>query len=161
MKTARQLTVALLLVLALSAFIGGYFLLSDTSGHLLQLSVDDLKGSPFKDYGAPAWLLIVFVGIFSVLAAAMTYKHTKGFEGFIIVEGAILLIFIISQTILIQELRFTQVILGLCGFALLLLGSLIRRIETAPEHHHPQHQIHHSQANAHKKSHYHKHRKRG
>jgi hypothetical protein len=161
MKTARQLALAILIVTALSAFIGGYFLVSDSTGHSLQLSADDLKGSPFKDYATPGWILIVFIGITGIIAALLTAKQIGKYTTAIIGEGIMLLVFIAVQINLIQELRVTEILFGLFGFALVLLGVLIKKNQNALEHHNPQLQIHQSQAKAHKKSHYHKHRKRG
>jgi hypothetical protein len=161
MKTARQLTLAILIITAISAFIGGYILLADTSGHSLQLSLDDLKGSPFKDYAVPAWVLILFIGVTGIVAAITTAKQLGKYTSLVMLEGIMLLVFIIVQIILIQELKVTQIVFGLFGFALILLGSLIRKNQVGLVHHNPQQQIHHSLAKAHKKSHYHKHRKRG
>lgn len=161
MKTARQLTIAILLVTALAAFIGGFFLVSDSSGHSLQLSTENLKGTPFQDYSTPAWLLILFVGVLSLITAGLTARQSKGYTSFVILEGVVVLVFILTQIILIDGLHFTEIIFGLFGFALILLGRLLYKNQTALAHHNPQQQIHHSLANAHKKSHYHKHRKRG
>ncbi len=161
MKTVRQFSAALLFVIAFTAIIMGIVLLNDVSGKTLQLSVDDLKGTGFVDYSTPAWLLIVTIGILGLIASIFTIVQAKKYFMLILIEGMIVLIWIILL-IITQEFRFVYLVFGLFALALLLLGNLLAKNQNAILHNHSHQAEHQSQNNGtHKKSHYHKHRKRG
>jgi hypothetical protein len=160
MKSARQLCISILIVNAIAALIGGYMLINDATGHSLQLNLDDLKGSPFTDYSTAGWILLIVLGAFSIVAAVISFLHHKLYPYFIMAEGALLLLFIIAEIYLIQQLQVLQIVFGLMAIALLLLGNLIRK-NTPLSHHHVADSSASSGNHPKKKSHYHKHRKRG
>jgi nicotinamide riboside transporter PnuC len=157
MKTARQLCIAILVVVAISSLISGYYLISDSTGYSLKLRLDDLKGSPFNDYSIPGWILFITVGCVSVAAIIMSMRHVKHYPLWIMSEGAILIIWILLQINFIRELNFLQLLFGLFGVTLLLLGNLIRKYIKQPT------ALHHEKIKSpypNKKSHHHKHRKK-
>ena len=159
MKSARQLCISILIVNVIASLIGGYMLIKDATGHSLQLNLDDLKGSPFTDYAAAGWILLIVIGLFSIVAAVVSFLHHKLYPYFIIAAGALLLLFIVAEIYLIQQLQIMQTVFGLMAIALLLLGNLIRK-STAITHSHTS-DPGSSGTHPKKKSHYHKHRKRG
>ena len=133
MKSARQLCIAILIVIVIAAFSGGFMLIHDDTGRSLQLSIDDLKGSPFTDFGIIGWILIIAVGIFSAISATVTSLHRKSYPYFIITQGILLLLFVVLEYLLRKNLRI-----------------ITDHTDHSVAAKHPQ-----------KKSHYHKHRKRG
>ena len=159
MKSARQLCIAILIVTAIAALSIGYMLISDNSGHSLQLSFDDLKGSPFADYSLPGWIILIAIGVFSAVAAVVSFRHDKIYPYLIMAVGGIMLLFVVGEIYIIQQFQLLQLMFGLIAVALLLLGNLIRKnLKIVPEHSdHSSSSAKHPQ----KKSHYHKHRKRG
>ena len=157
MKSARQLCIAILIVIVIAAFSGGFMLIHDDTGRSLQLSIDDLKGSPFTDFGVIGWILIIAVGIFSAISATVTFLHRKSYPYFIITQGILLLLFVVLEYLVLQY-QLSEVVFGLMAVALLLLGNLLRKnLRIITDH------TDHSVAAKHpqKKIHYHKHRKRG
>ena len=158
MKSVRQLSIAILIVTALVAFVFGFMLIADGTGHTLQLSLDDLKGTFFNDYSTPGWILAIAIGGFAALAAVITILHNKLYPKFILAEAVLLVLFIIAEFYFIQQFLLSQIFFGLAAIALFLLGNLLRKNLLV-------HSPHSGQIGAdkhdHKKSHHHKHRKRG
>lgn len=158
MKTARQLCIAILIVTAFAALYFGYMLITGPDGRSMSLMLDDLKGTPFTDYSVPGWLWLVFIGLGSLLSAFVTMQHFKGYPYMIMAEGGLLFVFILIQIILQPGIHFGQIVLGLFAVTLLLLGNLIRKyLKQKPTHQTQTATVEHH----HKKSHYHKNRKRG
>jgi hypothetical protein len=157
MKTVRQFCIALLIVMAIAAFIGGYMLISDPSGRSLQL----YDSAPFKDFSPHGWILIVIFGLGGIISAVVTRQRNRAYPFFIMAEGVLLLLWLITGFILFQQIQFFQVIFGLLAIALLLLGNLIRKDLQNKEYQHPSYAETGVGENVHKKSHYHKHRRRG
>lgn len=135
MKSVRKLCVALLVVIAISSFICGYMLISDPSGRTLNLTIDDLHGSPFKDYAIPGWILAIVIGLGCVIATIITLQRNKHYPVFIMTVGILILLWTLTETFILQQLQFVQVILGLFAVALLLLGNLMRRYLLTEVHH--------------------------
>lgn len=75
MKTIRQFLIAILIIAALTALYIGFSLINDSSGRSLGLSYDDLQGTPFSSYSTPGWLLVVFIGLGSLIAAWSCIQH--------------------------------------------------------------------------------------
>ena len=158
MKSIRQLCIAILIVTAISAIAGGYMLINDDSGRALQLDLNYLKGSFIKDYSLPGWILVIMIGAFSLVAAVVSFLHKKSYPYFIMLAGAFLFFYIIAEIYFIQQFQFLQIIFSLFALALVLLGNLIRKnLKLVPDHSEQNTSVKHP----HKKSHYHKHRKRG
>jgi len=149
MKTASQLSVAILILTAIVALFGGYKLITDATGHALQMSLEDLKGTPFTDYSLPGWVLLIAIGLGSAVTAFVTLQHQKSYPYFIITEGIILLLWISIQTDVLTQVNFLQVIFGLFGLALILMGNMMRKKLKQPVHHAP---VAHSNNTHHKRS---------
>ncbi len=65
------LYILLLLLLGLSAggIFGGFMLTDDPTGNGLQMPLDALEGTPFRDYLIPGVILLFFNGLFPLLIA--------------------------------------------------------------------------------------------
>lgn len=163
MKTARQLTFALLIAIVCIVLISGIMLLSDPSGRSLQLWEDDVRGSLMKDFAPLAWLLIITAGGTGLIATILTFNRRKKYTAFILAEGIILLLWCIVLIAYISNSIVMIFVFGLVGAALILLSSLIKRQQKDIAEHRvafsESKDTHHS--SVHPKSHYHKHRKRG
>lgn len=157
MKSVRQLSIAILIVIAIAAIVGGVMLLNDDTGRSLQLSIDDLKGSLFTDYRLIGWILIIVVGLFSAVSAVVTFFHYRLYPYFVFIQGTILLLFVILEYYTLSY-QLSEIVFGLSAVALLLLGNLMRK--NLKNMVHPVEQNSSSKPHQ-KKSHYHKHRKRG
>ncbi|MCE1201650.1 MAG: hypothetical protein LWX09_06085 [Bacteroidia bacterium] len=122
----KILVVLILLVNTIGAFYGGYSLLADPTGGLLQMPLDYLKHSPFSNYFWPGLILFVVNGLFGLLTLLTVILRHKLARTFVIIQGILLGGWISMQMILLQifypplHLPFL-----LMGAVLLLIGWLM------------------------------------
>lgn len=64
------LLTGLLLLLSVNAIVAGAAFIVAPDGHLLQMPLSQLSGSPFSNFRVPGILLLVFIGLFALLAAS-------------------------------------------------------------------------------------------
>jgi hypothetical protein len=124
MKTLfRILIIIILIINGLGALVGGYQLMRQPDGSLLQMSLDLLEGTPFVNFFIPGLILFIFNGLMSVVTLFLTELKHRLHPWFIIAQGAILMGWIIIQLILIKTfyppMHITFI---LFGTLLILLG---------------------------------------
>ena len=114
---------ALLLLLfnGISAIYGGWSLINDPSGGLLQMPLENLHNSPFKDYLIPGIILFVFNGLFSLAIFVLTLMKYRHHALLIIFQGGTLVIWIVVQVIMLQTTYFLHWMCG--GIGILLVAS--------------------------------------
>lgn len=122
MKTARQLSVVILLLLGISALYGGYCMITDPTGNLLGVPFYLLNGTIFSDYSMIGWILLATVGIFSTFVLLLIFFKSSIYSFFVILQGVLVCIFIFVQALLIGETFLVQYIFLLLGIALICLG---------------------------------------
>jgi hypothetical protein len=128
------LLVVLVFLLAVGAIISGPMLFLAPDGHLMQWTVDQLKGTPFPDYLLPGIILFVFVGIFplltgiglvarenTALAALNPFKKYSWAWTASLAVGIILEIWIITETALLGYISFLQPLMAVWGVLILAL----------------------------------------
>jgi hypothetical protein len=152
MKTARQLSVCLLLLIGAISIYGGIHLVTDPTGSSLHFPFYLLNGSMFTDYLLMGWILLVTVGVFSlVIAAAMLNKHAY-YSFMMMVQGAIICVYVLVMMLLLGETFMIEYIFLVLAIALIGLGVLQNQRKIAVE---AQRRV-----NPQPKSHHHKHRKK-
>ena len=129
MKIARHISIALLAVTATAAIYGAYHLITDPSGHTIGYTIDQIKSTPFRDYLIPGWLLLIFIGLGSVVSCGLAVQEEESYTSYIIGQGAMCLVWIAVQVIMLRQLSFLQIGLILIGSALLYTGMRIRKRE--------------------------------
>ncbi|MBK9271771.1 MAG: hypothetical protein IPM48_09230 [Saprospiraceae bacterium] len=91
-----------LLVNGTGALFGGYQLMKDPTGGLLQLPLSYLQHSPFANYMVPGIVLFIANGLFSMIVLlAILIKHRMAFL-LTILQGMILLGWLGLQILFIQ-----------------------------------------------------------
>jgi hypothetical protein len=120
-KTICYVLGALLLLLAVNAFGGGFYGLSGAK----DVPAAWLQGSPFDSYFIPGLILIIFVGGSALLAAVLIFlKHPfarKAAMGC----GIIVLGWILVQLIIIGYVSWLQPVIAIAGICILLLTGKI------------------------------------
>lgn len=153
MKAARQLSIALLLLLGITALMLSYSMISDPTGNSLGFPVYLLNGSIFSDYATPGWILLFAVGIFSLVVVFLIFRKSRVYSILIMLQGAIVLIFILLAVILLDESFLVEYLFLAVGVLLIAIGVIQyqRKIitETKKPVQHPE-----------PRSRHHKHRKR-
>jgi hypothetical protein len=129
-RRARVLVIAVATFMGVGALFGGYGLLSDAEG--LGVKEAWLAGSPFPDYTVPGLFLLVVIGGGLLATAALVAMDDPWSPLVALAMGAILLAWLVVETMIIGYQGGAQVALlvlcGASGLALSLLGwAAIRR----------------------------------
>lgn len=153
MKAARQLTIAILTVISLSALYIGYQLIADPTGASLGLPFYLLNGTLLTSYAVMGWMMVFTMGLISAIIVALILMKNSYYSFMTIVQGVIICLVIFLQWLLLNETFALQYVYLIMGIALIGLGTLQyqRRIasESSGRHPHPA-----------SKSHHHKHRRK-
>lgn len=127
MKILRFISILLLLIVAINALAAGYSFMAEPSGAGLKISIDFLRFSPFKDFFIPGLVLFVINGLFNIAAALVTLFKIKNHQWVIVFQGAVLVLWIIMQILMLQQINFLHYLLATIGISLILFGILINR----------------------------------
>ncbi|MDP1764924.1 MAG: hypothetical protein Q8L07_13670 [Sediminibacterium sp.] len=153
MKTARQLSIAILLLFFVTASFGSYHMITDPTGNSLGLPFYLLNGSVFTNYYAVGWILLFTVALFSGLVSLLVIRKNWYYSIFIMIQGVIVCMFVFIEWLLLGETFIIQYVFLILGMALIGLGALQNQRKIAVDSEkaaHPQLQP---------RSHHHKHRK--
>jgi hypothetical protein len=112
-----------MLVVGLSALAAGYTLMIDPSGSKLGISADLLVHSPFSDFLIPGIMLFILNGVLNILAVVCTVWKIGRFPGMVVLQGVLLLGWIIIQMVIMQEIYILNYLLGGIGLILFMLGN--------------------------------------
>jgi len=128
-RKIRISTILFLFLLGLGAIYGGVMLILDSSGASMQLPVDLLTNSIFKDYLLPGILLLTLNGILSIAIAVLVILKQKLAWILVIIQGLVLAGWITIQIIIIDgfypPLHIPYYITGL---VLIYLGRQLKKM---------------------------------
>lgn len=105
----------------------GIILMRDVSGSEIGLQISLLDNSPFSDYFYPGLILYTILGLGSMLAGIYSILRIKYFPLMLIAIGSGIIIWIITQMIMIQLQFNLQYVIGSIGLITLVLGFLLHR----------------------------------
>jgi hypothetical protein len=125
----RIATIILLIINGLFAIFGGCTLLIDPAGSKLDLTTESLKYSPFSDYLIPGLILFIILGLGSAITSIIVGLKVKGYPFLTIFMGFALSIWISVQMLMLREMNGLQIVFGLIGIILIILGISLRRKE--------------------------------
>lgn len=126
-RTYRIISIILLFFTLISAIYGGLNLILYPDGSSLQLSLDLLDHTAFKDYLIPGIILIFTNGIFTAYVLYLTFIWNDFYAYFIIAQGILLTGWIFIQILLIREVYFLHYIMAGIGICLIILGLLLKK----------------------------------
>jgi hypothetical protein len=124
-STARTLAIALLLFNGLTACFGGWLLMTRPDGSSLGMTVNILQYSPFSNFLIPGIVLFVANGLFSFIVAWLAIRNHPYALKLIILQGGILVGWIIVQMIMLREINYLHVIYGAAGMLLMACGFML------------------------------------
>ncbi len=123
MKKFFQIFSAVLLLFnGLSALFGGWQLMVQPDGSSMQMSLDWLQYSPFSNYLIPGILLFVVNGLMSIFVFTLLIIKYKYYPLLVMLQGVLLFGWIVVQVLMVRDLVWIQVLFGIIGLILLLLG---------------------------------------
>jgi hypothetical protein len=118
----RIIAIALLSFVGFTALYGGWALMIDPSGKLMNLSVEKMQFSPFEDYFIPGLILFVILGWGSLILLPILIKRKEKANGFLVLAGMTLSCWIAVQMIMMSEINWLHMVYIIVGLALLVLG---------------------------------------
>lgn len=116
----------LLLLTGLSAFIGGLALIIDPFGGFMGLSTGYLTHSPFQTYLIPGIVLFAAVGAMNLIAAYVVYRRTREYYNLVILQGIVLVVWIVVQVAMIQIVNLLHLACFVTGILLIKAGRSVR-----------------------------------
>ncbi len=114
---------ALLVILALNAFAGGFYGMAGAEG----VPVEWLDGSPFPDYFIPSVFLFVVIGGLSTFAAIAVFRRRTNAYRLAIVCGIVVLSWIGIQLLIIGSVSWMQPATAIAATLIILLASIAMR----------------------------------
>ena len=123
MKTVLFLLVSFI---AITATLSGLLLISQPDGSILKLPLSLLEGTPFNTYLIPGLLLVVFVGIVNLLAVFFNLKSHQSRYDWAMAGGVSVVVWILSQLILIQTVNWLHVVSFGIGLIIFLLAYQLK-----------------------------------
>ncbi len=124
-RALRTSSIILMVLNGVSASVGGLLFIVDPSGNKLQMPTTWLKHSPFETFLIPGVILFSAIGIFSLLIAFLGVLKSRHYDKLVLLEGIILVGWIIIQVFMLQTVYFLHLILGAVGIILIVLGTLL------------------------------------
>jgi hypothetical protein len=109
----------LCLLIGTTAIAGGLLLVAYPDGSRAHLSLALLQHSPFRSYIIPGLLLTFVVGLANAAAGLIALRHPTRARPALLLAGAILVVWIVCEMILIQTVHALQLVyLGLGGLVI-------------------------------------------
>ena len=123
----RIIAILLLLLNSIGALFGGWSFINDPTGADLKIPLTYLEHSPFNNFLTPGIILFTVNGLFGLLTLVWTIFEWKKYTWLIILQGILLIGWIIVQIIMLREFYYLQYIFGSIGLILLLIGIVLKR----------------------------------
>ena len=126
-NTLRITAICLLFFLSISALPGGAMFILAPDGSLLRMPIQQIEHTIFKNYLIPGLVLFFANGALSFLIAIAGMKKIKIFPSALMLQGVIVMIWIIVEIIVIKETQFLQLLYAVLGIVLTILGILLTK----------------------------------
>jgi hypothetical protein len=124
MKFSKMVASVLLLFNGLAALYGGLILVVSPGGRDLGLSLALLKDTPFDSFLIPGIVLFISNGLASVFVLSAILSQNKQWAGWVVLQGCILITWILVQMALIRTANMLHAVLGTVGVLLIVIGYL-------------------------------------
>jgi len=115
--------------IGIGAVISGALLIVRPDGHYLQIPLDMLKNSPFRNFLIPGIILFLVNGVGNITSAVLCFRIQRiaGFAGLFFGFGLIIWLFV--QVSLVGGGHWLQYLYFVLGIIQLLLGIAMRELE--------------------------------
>ena len=123
----RKTSIVFLVIVCLTAFVGGAALMIDPTGGLMGMAVDRLHASPFPDYLIPGIFLFVVVGFGSLIAIIALVGRKKYAPALVMSCGGVLMAWIAIQIVILDEINSFHAFYFTTGLFLVWLGFRQRK----------------------------------
>jgi hypothetical protein len=116
-------------LIGIGAVISGALLIIRPDGHYLQIPLDMLKNSPFRNFLIPGVILFLVIGVGNIVSAVLSFRIQRiaGFAGLFFGFGLVIWLFV--QINLVGGGHWLQYLYFVLGIIQLLLGIAMRELE--------------------------------
>jgi hypothetical protein len=121
----RVVAIAALIFLALSGVVGSIPLITNPTGEPWNMPQSLLQYSPFHSYRVPGIILLIANGLLSLWVLRLTVSKLPGFGCWVIVQGTVLLGWLIVEVAMLRLLVWPHYLYGAVAIALLISGTAI------------------------------------
>lgn len=122
----KALLFILISFIALTATLSGLFMISNPEGGIMNLQLELLKNSPFKNFLMPGILLTVIVGGTNLLAVYYNIQRHPGRYNWAMAGGLMISGWIIIQMILINAVSWLHFIYLGTGLLIVLIAYQLK-----------------------------------
>lgn len=119
----------LILLHGIMAAICGIVLMRDVSGSEIGLQLSLLEHSPFVNYFYPGLILYTILGLGSFFTGICTLLKVRYYPWILMIIGSGIIIWIITQMIMIRLQFNLQYVIAAIGITSLVLGVLLHKKE--------------------------------
>ena len=130
-KWLRTTAVILLFMTSVNALVAGLLYIIDPSGAKLGMTTDLLQHSPFSSYLIPGIVLFVVNGVGCLWAAISTLSKMKRYHRFVLLQGILLLGWIVMQVYMLQLFQPLHLIMLAIGITLVVLSLQLGKYTAA------------------------------
>ena len=123
MKTALIILSSFVAVLATLI---GFMMMAVPDGNMINQNVAILKSTSFKDFRVPGVVLFLTVGLSNLLAVFYLFVNHKSKFNWSIIGGVLLIIWIVTQFILIETSRWIDIIAITIGALIVFISMQLK-----------------------------------
>jgi hypothetical protein len=117
----------LCLFVGLTAITGGLTLVARPDGSLVQMSVETLRHSPFRDFLIPGLVLALVVGVPNLLAGVIALQRRRATALLGLFAGAMITGWIVVEYLLLHAFHWLQALYLIVGLATLVTAWVLVR----------------------------------
>ena len=133
MTKARTVAIVTLIFTGLSGVIGAIPLIVNPGGEPWSMPQSLLQYSPFHSYLVPGIILLIANGLLSFWALWMTVSRRPGFGWWVIVQGVVLVGWLIVEVAMLRLVIWPHYMYGAVAIALVTSGMVIVRTDASQE----------------------------
>jgi len=113
-------------IVGVLATIIGFMMMAVPDGNMINVNVSILKNTSFKDFRLPGVILFLTVGLSNLLAVFYLFVNHKSKFNWSIIGGVLLIIWIVTQFILIETSRWIDVITLTIGALIVFISMQLK-----------------------------------
>jgi hypothetical protein len=122
MKTARRLSVLILLTTSVLALFGGIHLIIDPTGNSLHIPYYLLSGTFFRDYRLIGYIIALTIGCFSLFLVICILLKTNYYSVGLMLQGVIICMYTFIMMLLAGNAVFVEYLFLVLGTVMIALG---------------------------------------
>jgi hypothetical protein len=113
-------------IVGVLATIIGFMMMAVPDGSMINVNVSILKSTSFKDFRLPGFVLFLTVGLSNLLAVFYLFVNHKSKFNWSTIGGVLLIIWIVTQFIIIETSRWLDIITITIGALIVFISMQLK-----------------------------------